>query len=190
MDARRSAIALIALALVPFALAGCNGNDSYADEGPAYTLDTTADIAARTDAVTPEVDPPAATPADTSSALPAECERVTGEALDTIVSDVRGGADRKAVYAVMSPLAPDIPAFNSNGLYYVAMKTPTGIPLLVVSGDVLTTGGGLVFPADKTSAKHFRTLGVDLDGSTILGDTYPNGASEQAKDCVRKATHP
>jgi NAD(P)-dependent dehydrogenase (short-subunit alcohol dehydrogenase family) len=55
--------------------------------------------------------------------LPDYCQQVTGEALATIAGDVRGTADKDAVYAVKAENAPDFGSFARDGLYFVAVPT-------------------------------------------------------------------
>lgn len=138
-----------------------------------------------------------ATADTTAQEAPAsECVKVKGEALTTITGDVKGTPDTAAVFAVKSDTAPEFGSFKRSGLYFVAVQTTgkdadgnttTDTPVLAVSGDFLTTGGGLAFPADNVSGLYFRTIGADIDPGSVAGYSI-NDAADRAKECVAQAT--
>ncbi len=112
-----------------------------------------------------------------AEALPAYCEKVTGEALTDLADDVRGTVDRENVYAVKSEKAPQWGAFAREGLYFVALPysgidtdgmDAEGTAVAAVSGGYLKTGGGIVFPADRVTQLDFKTKGVDLNPNDVL----------------------
>jgi hypothetical protein len=125
-----------------------------------------------------------------AEALPAYCEKVTGEALNTLANDVRGTVDRNNVYAVKSEKAPDFGLFVKNGLYFVALPwkgssndLPGPTAVMAVSGDFLTRGGGTAFPADRENSLRFTEIGVDVNPDDIQG--YEKTAqADQAVECA------